>query len=45
MWSFPDSSTFVGSDKEIIDHVRVVGDIIEAKVKAFIKNSIEENRL
>jgi len=43
MWSFPDPSTFVGSDEEIMDQVRAVRDTIEEKVKAFIANPLEEN--
>ena len=45
MWSFPDPSSFVGSDEEIMEQVRVVRDTIEAKVKAFIANPAEENAL
>jgi arsenate reductase len=45
MWSFPDPSTFTGSDEEIMEQVRVVRDTIEAKVKAFIANPVEENTL
>lgn len=45
MWSFPDPSTFVGSDEEIMEQVRVVRDTIETQVKAFIANPIEENTL
>ncbi|AFV97578.1 MULTISPECIES: arsenate reductase ArsC [unclassified Sulfuricurvum] len=45
MWSFPDPSTFIGSDEEIMEQVRVVRDTIEDQVKAFIKNPIEENIL
>lgn len=45
MWSFPDPSTFTGSDEEIMEQVRVVRDTIEAKVKAFISNPFEENTL
>ncbi|MDD5160790.1 MAG: arsenate reductase ArsC [Sulfuricurvum sp.] len=45
MWSFPDPSTFTGSDDEIMEQVRVVRDTIEAKVKAFIANPSEENIL
>ena len=43
MWSFPDPSTFVGSDEEIMEQVRVVRDTIEEKVKAFIENPTAEN--
>ncbi|MDO9055968.1 MAG: arsenate reductase ArsC [Sulfuricurvum sp.] len=43
MWSFPDPSTFTGSDEEIMEQVRVVRDTIEAKVQAFIANPLEEN--
>ena len=43
MWSFPDPSTFVGSDEEIMDQVRAVRDTIEVKVKAFIDNPLAEN--
>ena len=43
MWSFPDPSTFVGSDEEIMEQVRAVRDTIEAKVKAFIENPTAEN--
>jgi len=43
MWSFPDPSSFVGSDEEIMEQVRVVRDTIEKKVKAFIANPSEEN--
>jgi arsenate reductase len=45
MWSFPDPSTFAGSDEEIMEQVRVVRDTIEAQVKAFIANPTEENTL
>lgn len=45
MWSYPDPSTFTGSDEDIIEQVRVVRDTIEAKVKAFIANPLEENTL
>jgi arsenate reductase len=45
MWSFPDPSSFVGSDEEIMEQTRVVRDTIEAKVKAFIANPAEENTL
>jgi len=45
MWSFPDPSSFVGSDEEIMDQVRAVRDTIEVKVKAFIDNPIAENSL
>ncbi|MGZ8548199.1 MAG: arsenate reductase ArsC [Sulfuricurvum sp.] len=45
MWSFPDPSTFVGSDEEIMEQVRGVRDTIEQQVKAFIANPIEENTL
>lgn len=45
MWSFPDPSTFIGSDEEIMEQVRTVRDTIEAKVKAFIANPAEENAL
>lgn len=45
MWSFPDPSTFTGSDEEIMEQVRVVRDTIEAKVKAFIANPSAENIL
>lgn len=45
MWSFPDPSTFTGSDEEIMDQTRVVRDMIETKVKAFIANPLEENTL
>jgi arsenate reductase (thioredoxin) len=45
MWSFPDPSSFSGSDEEIMDKVRTVRDTIEAKVKAFIANPAEENIL
>ncbi|MBD3799289.1 arsenate reductase ArsC [Sulfuricurvum sp.] len=37
-WSFPDPSSFMGSDEEIMEQVRVVRDAIEAKVKEFINN-------
>ena len=43
MWSFPDPSTFVGLDDEIMEQVRAVRDTIEAQVKAFITNPTEEN--
>lgn len=45
MWSFPDPSTFVGGDEDIMEQVRVVRDTIEAKVQAFIANPSEENIL
>ncbi|WP_310440112.1 arsenate reductase ArsC [Sulfuricurvum sp.] len=45
MWSFPDPSTFVGSDEEIMEQVRGVRDTIEAKVQAFIANPLAENTL
>src|SRR3989339_1073868 len=45
MWSFPDPSTFIGSDEEIMEQVRVVRDTIEDQVKTFIKNPIEEHIL
>jgi len=45
MWSFPDPSSFIGSDDEIMEQVRVVCDTIEAQVKAFIANPSEENTL
>jgi arsenate reductase len=45
MWSFPDPSTFTGSDEEIMRQVRAVRDRIEEKVKAFIANPLEENSL
>jgi arsenate reductase len=44
-WSFPDPSTFTGSDEEIMEQVRVVRDRIEAKVQTFIANPLEENTL
>lgn len=37
-WSFPDPSSFTGSDEEIMKQVRVVRDTIEPKVKEFIEN-------
>lgn len=37
-WSFPDPSSFMGSDEEIMEQVRVVRDAIEVKVKEFINN-------
>jgi len=45
MWSFPDPSTFTGSDEEIMDQVCAVRDTIEVKVKAFIDNPLAENLL
>ncbi|MDD5211947.1 MAG: arsenate reductase ArsC [Sulfuricurvum sp.] len=45
MWSFPDPSTFTGSDEEIMQQVRAVRDTIEEKVKAFIANPLVENVL
>lgn len=45
MWSFPDPSTFTGSDEEIMQQVRAVRDTIEEKVKAFIVNPLDENVL
>lgn len=45
MWSFPDPSTFTGSDEEIMQQVRAVRDTIEEKVKAFIANPLDENVL
>lgn len=45
MWSFPDPSSFTGSDEEIMEQTRIVRDTIEAKVKAFIANPTEENTL
>lgn len=45
MWSFPDPSTFVGSDEEIMEQVRGVRDTIEAKIQAFIANPLAENTL
>lgn len=45
MWSFPDPSTFTGSDDEIMEQVRAVRDIIEVQVKALIANPTQENTL
>lgn len=45
MWSFPDPSTFTGSDDEIMEQVRAVRDIIEVQVKALIANPTKENTL
>lgn len=39
-WSFPDPSTFIGSDEEIMEQVRRVRDTIEEKVKAFIDSTL-----
>lgn len=39
-WSFPDPSTFIGSDEEIMEQVRRVCDAIEEKVKAFIDSTL-----
>jgi arsenate reductase len=38
-WSFIDPSTFVGSDEEIMEQVRVICDAIEQKVKTFLAES------
>jgi arsenate reductase len=43
MWSFPDPSTFTGSDDEIMEQVRAVRYEIEQKVKVFIQNPAAEN--
>lgn len=43
MWSFPDPSTFTGSDDEIMEQVRAVRYDIEKQVKAFIENPSTEN--
>jgi arsenate reductase len=45
MWSFPDPSTFTGSDDKIMEQVRAVRDIIEVQVKALITNPTQENTL
>ena len=38
-WSFPDPSTFKGSDEEILEQTRKVRDDIKDKVLAFIKEA------
>jgi arsenate reductase len=43
-WSFPDPSSFIGSDEEIMTQVRIVRDAIEQKVKNFIDNPIKEKK-
>ena len=43
-WSFPDPSSFSGSNEEIMEQVRVVRDTIEAQVKAFIANPKAEKK-
>lgn len=43
-WSFPDPSSFSGSDEEIMEQVRIVRDTIEAKVKEFINNPKAEKK-
>ncbi len=43
MWSFPDPSTFTGSDEEIMEQVRVVRDTIEAKVQEFIQFDLRDD--
>jgi len=41
-WPFPDPSTFTGSDEEIMTQVRAVRDEIEAKVRAFVEETIRK---
>lgn len=43
-WSFPDPSSFTGSDEEIMEQVRVVRDTIEVTVKEFIENPKAEKK-
>ncbi|TCW61492.1 arsenate reductase ArsC [Treponema sp. J25] len=35
-WPFPDPSSFTGTDEEIMEQVRQVRDMIEAKIKEFV---------
>ena len=41
-WPFPDPSAFTGSDEEIMTQVRAVRDEIEAKVRAFVEETIRK---
>ena len=40
VWSYPDPSTFTGSDEEIMVHVRAVRDAIRDRVRQFSEESM-----
>ncbi len=37
-WSFPDPSTFTGTEEEKLERTREVRDLIEAKLKSFVES-------
>jgi arsenate reductase len=40
VWSYPDPSTFVGSDKEIMTQVREVRDAIKDRIRQFSEEAL-----
>jgi arsenate reductase (thioredoxin) len=40
IWSYPDPSTFTGSDEEIMGQVREVRDAIKARVRQFSQEEV-----
>ena len=42
-WTFPDPSSFAGSQEVILDQTRIVRDQVEWQVKDFIKHASELN--
>lgn len=38
-WSFPDPSTFAGSEEEKLAKTRAVRDLIESKIKSFVEST------
>jgi len=40
VWSYPDPSTFAGSDEEIMAQVREVRDAIKARVHLFSQEEV-----
>ncbi len=40
VWSYPDPSTFTGSDEEIMAQVRVVRDAIKERIHQFVQEEV-----
>ena len=40
VWSYPDPSTFTGSDEEIMAQVRVVRDAIRERIRQFVHEEV-----